>query len=424
MSAKIINLNATAVRAAVPVLLILCVVFTYLFAKWFFANTIATSSVYKEIAEFSIGLSPSDPQTHLASAFLHEKTFLPDDLPKSLAEFEQAAALSPSDYRLWYELGRARERGGDTEGAEKALRRALALAPNYSHVQWTLGNFLLRQGNEQEAFTHIRKAAESDKTFAAPAIASAWLLFQGDTARIKSYVGESVNLRAAFAALLAKEKRFDEALEVWMSVPETARKTDFKANGEDIYQKMIDAQKYRAAVGVLSDLAESEEKKPAVGRITNGGFESNINPQNPGVFEWQISEGVEPLVMIDKAQRHGGEISLVIVLNNPDGKAFRNVSQTVAVEPNKKYVFETFYKSELKTTATFKWEIVDAAQAEKILAATDVIAQTADWTSLKAEFVVPETTEAVIIRLKRIACAGTLCPISGKLWFDDFSLTN
>ena len=424
MSAKSIQLNSTALRAGVPVLAVLCVFFAYLFANWFFANTIASRSVYKEIAELSVGMSPSDPQTHFASAILHEKTFLPADLPKSLAEFEQTAALSPSDYRLWFELGRARERAGDTDGAEKALRRALMLAPNYSQVQWTLGNFLLRQGNEQEAFTYIRKAAESDKTFAAPALASAWLLFEGDAARIKDYVGESVNLKAAFAALLAKEKRFEEALDVWLTLPETARRNDFKANGDEIYQKMIEARKYRSAVRIFSDIAESEEKKLNIGRITNGGFEANIDPQNPGVFEWRIGDGVEPQVLIDKAQRRSGEISLVIVLNNKDGKAFRGISQTVAVEANKKYVFETFYQSDLKTTATFRWEIVDSADNNKVLAATEAIAPVADWTSLKTEFAVPETTEAVLIRLKRVACGATLCPISGKLWFDDFSLTN
>src|SRR5215203_6481429 len=186
MAVKSIKLNTTAVRVMVPVLAVLCVVVAYLFAKWFFANTIAARSIYKEIAEFSVGLAPNDPQTHFASAVLHEKTFVPGDLPKSLAEFEQATALSPYDFRHWFELGRARERSGDTEDAEKAFRRALELAPNYSQVQWGLGNFLLRQGKEAEAFTQIRKAAESDKTFASPAIASAWQLFQGDTARMKS----------------------------------------------------------------------------------------------------------------------------------------------------------------------------------------------------------------------------------------------
>jgi len=422
MATKSIKLNTTALRVLVLALAVLCAIFAYVFAKWFFANTIAARSIYKEVAEFSVELAPADPQTHFASAVLHEKTFLPADLPVSLAEFEQAAALSPYDYRFWFELGRARERSGDTAGAEKAFRKALELAPNYSQIQWGLGNFLLRQGNEGEAFAFIRKAAESDKTFAGPAITSAWQLFQGDMARMKSFAGESVNLKAALALLLAREKRFDEASTVWTSLPENLRMTDFKANGDEIYQKMLEARKYRAAVQIFSDIAESDEKKFTLGKVTNGGFEANINPQNKGVFEWQIGEGVEPQVFVDKTQKHGGEISLIMILNNKDGKAFRTISQTVAVEANKRYVFETFYKSELKTAATFRWEIVDAADNNKILASTEAIAANADWTSLKTEFVAPEATEAVTIRLARVACGATLCPISGKLWFDDFSL--
>ena len=54
-------------------------------------------------------------------------------------------------------------------------------------------------------------------------------------------------------------------------------------------------------------------------------------------------------------------------------EAARAITQSVAVEANKKYVFETFYKSELKTTTTVKWEIVDAADG-KVLAATEPIA--------------------------------------------------
>jgi tetratricopeptide (TPR) repeat protein len=422
MATKSIKLNATALRAIVPVLALLCAGFAFVFAKWFFANTIASRSVYKEIAELAVDWAPDDPQTHFASAVLHEKTFLPADLPKSAAEFEQAVALSPYDFRLWFELGKARERRGNAEGAEKAFRKALELAPNYSQVHWALGNFLLRQGNEAEAFAEIRKAAEGDKNYANPAVSSAWQLFQGDTARIKSYVGESPNLKAAFALVLAKEKRFDEALDVWKSLPEAARTAEFKANGGEIYQKMLEAKKYRSALEIFSDISASDEQQFALGRITNGGFETNISPQNPDVFEWQIGEGVEPQIFVDKTQKHGGEISLVIVFNNKDGKAFRNISQAVAVEANRKYVFETFYKSDLKTATTFKWEIVDAVDNARILASTEAIAANADWTSLKTEFVVPETTEAVLVRLARVPCNTTLCPISGKLWFDDFSL--
>jgi tetratricopeptide (TPR) repeat protein len=421
MANRSIKLNTSASRVIVPMLAVLCVISAYFCAKWYFANAISTRVIYKEISAFAVDLAPADPQTHYANAVLHESTFLPDDLTKSLAEFEKATALSPYDFRLWFELGRARGRNGDTEGAEKALRKALELAPNYSQVQWALGNFLLREGRSEEAFAEIRRAAESDQVFANPAMTSAWQLFEGDTARIKTYVGDSKNLKAAFALILTKEKRFDEALDVWSSLPEAARRKEFKTSGEEIYHKMIEAKKYRDALAIFPDINDSDEHRVTLGRMTNGGFEMNINPQDPGVFEWQIAEGVEPQIFVDKAQKHGGEISLVIVFNNKDGKAFRNISQTAAVEAGKKYVFEVFYKSELKTATTVKWEIADAADG-KVLAATEAVAPNADWTSLKTEFVAPETTEAVVIRLARVACDTPLCPISGKLWFDDFSL--
>lgn len=422
MATKSIKLNTTALRLIVPVLAVICAVSGYVFAKWFFANTISSGAIYKEIAVLSVEMAPGDPQTHFSSAVLHEKTFLPDDLPISLAEYEKSVALSPYDYRLWYELGKARERNGDIPGAEAALRKSLELAPNYAQVQWTLGNFLLRQGKSDEAFIEIRKAAQGDKKFANPAITSAWQLFEGDAAQIKKYVGDSINLKAALATVLAKEKRFDEVLEVWESLPLEVRKTEFKANGDEIYQKMIEAKKYRSALQIFSQIAESEEKKFAIGKITNGGFEAD-NPKTPSVFEWQIAEGVEPQIGVDNTQKHGGDISLKLIFNTPEGKAFRAITQSIAVESNKKYVFETFYKAELKTGTTVKWEIVDATTGN-VLATTEPIADIADWTSLKTEFVVPDGAEAVTIRLARVACTATLCPISGKLWFDDFSLTN
>lgn len=419
MSNKSIKLDTTIQRVGALVLAIICLIFTYFFAKWFFVNTLAARAVYKEIAETSVELAPSDPQTHFAHAVLLEKTFYPEDLPKSLAEYEKAAALSPNDFSLWLELGKARERSGDLQGAEIALRKAFALAPNYSRVQWTLGNFLLRQGKTEEAYSEIRKAAAGDPQYANPAVSAAWQFFAGDIAQMKQFVGDSANLKAAFAALLARENRFDETLQIWNTLPESERKIVFKQNGEEIYQKMLEAKKYRDALKLFAQISDSE-KKFAVGKIENGGFEIE-NPKNPSVFEWQIAEGVEPQIGVDNANRHGGNLSLVILFNGADGKAFRPISQTVAVEANQKYYFEGFYKADLKTSATFKWEIVNASDGQ-ILASTEAIAAKSEWENLRAEFTTDADIEGIILRLVRVNCSTAICPVSGKVWFDDFSL--
>jgi hypothetical protein len=80
-----------------------------------------------------------------------------------------------------------------------------------------------------------------------------------------------------------------------------------------------------------------------------------------------------------------------------------------------------FYRSDLKTPASLKWEVADAGSTQAI-AGTPYIVPTTDWTSLKARFTVPARTDGIIIRLAREGCAGPSCPMNGKLSFDDISL--
>ena len=79
------------------------------------------------------------------------------------------------------------------------------------------------------------------------------------------------------------------------------------------------------------------------------------------------------------------------------------------------------YKTELKTSAGLKWEIADAADG-KIFGSTAQITGNSDWTNTSINFNAAATTEAVVIRLTRENCQTGICPVSGKVWFDDFSL--
>ncbi len=105
-------------------------------ARWCLGNELArwvpdVEGVSRaSMAAAATRLAPDDPQTHFTLARLGDRSLLPEELPAAVARYEQAAALSPNDYRLWVELGRARSAAGDSDGAERALRRAIELAPN------------------------------------------------------------------------------------------------------------------------------------------------------------------------------------------------------------------------------------------------------------------------------------------------------
>ncbi len=394
-------------------------ILTVFFVKWCLANAIATQANTKELASLTVSAAPNDPQTHYALAVLGDTNFQADEISKSLNEFEQATALAPNDFRLWAALGRARERSGDAAGAELALRKSLELAPNYAQVQWLLGNILLRQGKTSEAFVEIRKAGEADKNFINPAILAAWQIFDGNLDQIKQNLDNSPKTNAALAIFLAKQKRFDESLEMWSAIPPKEKLTTFKDERAALLQEMLAAKKYRHALKVQEQAGDTETF--SVGKIFNGGFETNVKTKEAGVFEWQIADGAQPQIGFDDKEKHSGNKSLVLIFNSSEGKEFRPVSQTVAIESKRNYVFETFYKADLKTGATLRWEIADASDDE-VLAATEMILRNSEWTSLKAEFTPAENTEAVTLRLARETCRSLICPISGKVWFDDLSL--
>lgn len=420
MAIKSINVNNFAMRALLAAGAVVCLVGIVFILRWCAGNVISQNTFYLEVSDWALTLAPDDPQTHYTAAVLLEKTFQPDNLTKSLAEYERATALAPNDFRTWTALGVARERSGDADGGEKALRQALRLAPNYSEVKWILGNILLRGGKREEAFAEMRGAAETDSKYTAPAVATMWQLFGGDMSQVKRYLGDSPPVKATLMAFLVRENRLDDAVAVWKSMPDEQRKTTFSASGDQLFSIFVGAGKYSDALQIL---AQTGNDKFAAGKIFNGGFETDVKAVGAEIFDWRIDGGMQPQISIDDAQKNGGAHSLVVVFNSATGREFRGVSQTVIVEPGKKYVFEMFYKSELKTTATLNWQIA-AAMGGKILATTPAVAATVGWTSLRMEFTAPERTEAVVINTAREACKTTLCPISGRIWFDDFSLSS
>ena len=419
---KVFQIENASSRALLIAVCLLFLTLVFFFVKWCVGDVVAVRAPAKDIAELGVDLAPNDPQTHYALAVIDGKNYSPADLAESLAEYERAVALSPHDYRLWLAYGKARERSGDAAGAEFAIKKALDLAPNYAPVQWAFGNVILRRGRTAEAFAEMLRAAENDRKFRLPAIATAWQVFDGDLENVRRNIGDAAVMNLALANFLARQKRFDEAMQIWNNLAGEDKKGVYKADGEQIYGELLAAKNFRAALQMRRSLDDKPEaEKFVVGQIFNGGFEMNAQREQASVFDWKIGEGNQPQIGPNNEQKHSGNWSLFIIFDSLNGQDFRQISQTVAVESGKRYTFEVFYKAELKTSATLRWDITDATDG-KILASTGAIAANADWSVLNAAFTTAANTEAVTIQLARETCKGIVCPITGKVRFDDFSL--
>src|SRR5207253_3321882 len=111
-----------------------------------------------------------------------------DESSEAIKEYERAASLRPEDYVLWLELGRARDRESDIEGALAAFAEAKRHAQFYAKPHWQLGNLLFRVGRRDEAFVELRIAASSDPKLLPQAVALAWAAFRGNASAVEEAI--------------------------------------------------------------------------------------------------------------------------------------------------------------------------------------------------------------------------------------------
>ncbi len=363
--------------------------------------------------------APDDPQVQYTLGAFARRSFEPEELREALARYERATSLSPYDFRLWSDLGRARGQTGDTEAGERALRFALELAPRYAMPRWHLGNLLLRAGREREAFEELRRAANIDSRLHPQVFSAAWSYFGGDLRAVADAVGDSSEARARLVEYLVSQKRAEDALVVW----ETMRPEDKRsqaAAGKNLLNALIASARMRKALEVYRD-STGGGQQVAVGQIMDGGFESEIGGANAGPFDWIIKSVGQAGVGLDAKNPHGGARSLRISFSAPNDFTLGQFKQVVLVEPQTSYRLTHFFRTEeLKGAATVFVEVVSSNQ--RLAAAAAVPAGTNDWREAAIEFTTPAAAEAVEVRVVREPCAEAPCPLFGKLWYDDFNL--
>jgi Tfp pilus assembly protein PilF len=373
-----------------------------------------------ESAEAAVRLAPRDPLAHLTLARLNQISFDPASVPTALREYEAAAALAPNDYLVWMEVGRARAALGDPEGGTEALRRAVALAPNYAQPRWHLGNALLRRGEFEEGFAELRRAADADSALRPQVFNLAWQVYGPDMARVIESVGKTPQARAQLVGVLAGRARFDDALAVWASLSPEERRTHGAA-GDALSRALYGKGQQRRALRVL---VESGAEGLAEGKVSNGGFEADIGAPGQQLFQWDVAQIEGAQIAVDPRAAREGQRALRIVFSASGQLEFRNVSQVVAVEPGARYRLTFWLKTdELKSVATPVVFVADTAAPDTVLAAsTPAPNGTSDWQQVSFEFTNAPRAEAVLVRLARAGCPDGVCPIFGKIWYDDFHL--
>ena len=394
--------------------------------RWYVGNTVAEFSPAVdegglEMAQMAVRWAPDDPLTHWRLASFEQKTFSAENLAAAVREYELAVQASPYDYRYWMELGRALEANGDSDRGEKALRRAVELAPAYSHPRWHYGNLLLREGKTDEAFAQLSRAAEADELMQAPIFGLATQVFGGDIEKIIQVLPAPA-VRLQFAISLLNTNKFDEAARVMRTITPADRKAQPDLT-DRVLQSLLDHKQFHAALALLREIEPAGTQLPEPEQFWNGGFEKPIPLSDTKPFRWVIGSPSQAQIAIDPRGRTTG--SLRIIFKASTRLESIPVSQTIIVEPETQYRIQFYQRTEgLVTASAPAVTISDAIDKTQLVSSPPMPTGTNDWQLVTLDFKTKPKHEGISFGLIRAACEGNqpICPIFGTIWYDDFNL--
>jgi len=373
-----------------------------------------------ELASVAVTLSPNNPLALWFRARVENELFSPENIERSVNLYQNVARHAPFDFRLWCELGRAYEQAGNSQAAESAFRRAVDLAPAYVYPRWQFGNFLLREGRNDEAFAELKDAADKPSIYRMPVYSLAWEYFDHDPAKVENAMPASPDARAELAYFYAGRARQDDAVRVWNSLSDSEKKTNL-IWAKNIGAVLFDNKYFRGAVEFFRQAGIETDAQ--IETVTNGGFESLTDLGGQPRFGWRRGDSnAKSETVTDGSIKHTGSRSLRITFKGFSSPEYNGISQFAAVVPGNKYTLRFWVRTEgLKSAGPPLIAVVNARNGTTVANSSPFPTGSNEWQESDVSFAAPENSDAIQIRLVRASC-GENCPIAGSVWLDDFEL--
>jgi hypothetical protein len=321
-------------------------------------------------------------------------------------------------------LAIAYELDGKLDQARDAYLRAKKSYPRSAEVSWRYGNFLLRQGQQVQAYTELRRAIEADPRRAAAAFSRAY--------------HSNPNLDEILQQLLPAKQN------VYVDVIWEAADSKQLAVAQTVWTQLL-ALHPRLTIGevdyLVSELLQAGDLS-AARRVWDQGLATmNLPPlrQAPGSVLWDPSfeSGVvgysfswhfQPLVQgvstgLDRSEKLSGNQSLRLSF---DGKHNPNLEAACAmgiVQPGTVYHFSAWIKTRNITTengAGFRVRSGDDDSAPVLN--TREFHDTNPWTSVDEMWTASAHTHRVQVCVVRDPSDKPGVRISGAAWVDDVNL--
>jgi tetratricopeptide repeat protein len=417
------NLSLAKPRARV-LLLVCCSALALLLGFFAVRNAIAAHYLGRDTREGyerAVRFEPHNPRNWylLGRSYLYELE-QPDPV-KAVTALRKSVELDPYSAEAMLDLAIAYDGEGDTAQARAALISAQRVYPLSADVAWSYGNFLLRQGEQEAAFTQLHRALELDPKRAAEAFSRALQLQPDSNVVLDKVVPATPAAYLPILHVLSDAGDMETAQQVWLRLVGLQQKVPLREvvpffDGLTHARRPDQgAQLWPQAVAIMENPPPAD---PAGSMLWDGGFESGFRG---GGFSWHftpVSRDVQ--ISFDRAEKHSGEQSLRILFNGRENLNFEDACHSIVPQPGMSYLVSGWVKTQSLTSSEgVRLQVGAFTKAGVVSVQSSEIHGTQPWTQLQLAWTAPQDAGLgdVCVRRKMSDMPGS--DIQGAAWIDD-----
>jgi len=417
------NLLLANTRARV-VLLVCCSALALLLGFLAVRNAIAAHYLGRDTREGyerAVRLEPHNPRNWylLGRSYLYDLE-QPDPV-KAVSALRKSVELDPYSAAAMLDLAIAYDGEGDTAQARATLVSAQRVYPLSADVAWSYGNFLLRQGEQEAAFTQLHTALELDPKRAAEAFSRAWQLQPDASTVLDKVVPATSATYVPILHMLSDAGDMETAQQVWFRLIGLHQKVPLRDLvwffDALIHERRPDqaARLWPQGVAIMENPPPDD---PAGSLLWDGGFESGFRG---GGFGWRftpVSRDVQ--ISFDRAEKHTGEQSLRILFNGRENLKFEDACHSIVPEPGRRYLLAGWVKTQSLTSSEgVRLQISAFTNAGVVSTQSGEIHGTQPWTQLQLVWTAPQESGFGTVCINRKMSDMPGSDIQGAAWIDD-----
>jgi tetratricopeptide (TPR) repeat protein len=374
--------------------------------------------------ERAVALEPANARNWflLGRSYLYD--FEQSEPALAVQSLRKAVSLDPYSAEALLDLAAAYEGQGDSSDARQAFLAAQHVYPLSADVDWSYGNFLLRQGEQDAAFSEIRKAVGLEPKRAAEAFSRALRVQPDANVLLDKAVPASPAVYLPILLSLSNAAELDNAQLVWNRLVALQQKVPM-SEMYFLINELIQQRRVPDAVHAWNQAVSIMQNPPppdAAGSLLwDGGFESGYTG---GGFSWHFIPATSDVqISLDQAEKHSGERSLRILFNGHRNISFEDGCHSIAPEPGRKYLLSAWVKTQSLTSSEgvrLQIFVFTATNNESVV--TEDVHGTQPWKQVQLLWVAPPGAGFGSVCVKRKMSDMPESAIEGAAWLDDISM--